>query len=141
MTGNAAQAIVEAADWSATLRGAHDALRPGGYLVLETRDPAWRQWEEWNRAQSWSTTVLPGVGAVESWYDLIDVRAPLVTFRGTCVFASDGAVLTSESTLRFRERDEVQAQLQEHGFVVTDVRGAADRPGRALVFLARRPAR
>lgn len=141
MTGNVAQAIVDAADWSATLRGARDALRPGGHLMLETRDPARRQWEEWNRVQSWSTTALPGVGAVDSWYDLIDVQGPLVTFRGTCVFASDGAVLTSESTLRFRERDEVQAQLEEHGFVVAHVRDAPDRPGRELVFLAQRLSR
>lgn len=138
MTGNVAQAIVDPGDWVATLRGAHDALRPGGHLVFETRDPARRQWEEWQRATSWSTIDLPGVGAVESWYDLMDVHGPLVTFRETCVFVADGAVLTSESTLRFRERDEVQAQLEEDGYVVADVRDAPDRPGRELVFVAQR---
>ena len=138
MTGNVAQAIVDPGDWVATLRGAHDALRPGGHLVLETRDPARRQWEEWNRATTWSTTMLPGVGVVERWYELVDVRGPLVSFRETCVFVSDGAVLTSESSLRLRERVEVQAQLEEHGYVVTDVRDAADRPGRELVFVAQR---
>jgi len=141
MTGNVAQAIVDPSDWSATLRGVHSALRPGGHLVLETRDPSRRQWEEWNRAQSRRTTVLPGGGAVDSWYDLVDVRGPLVTFRETCVFGSDGAVLTSTSTLRFRERDESQAQLEEHDYVVVDVREAPDRPGRELVFVAQRPVR
>lgn len=43
--------------------------------------------------------------------------------------------------LRFRERDEVQAELEEHGFVVTDVRDAPDQPGRELVFLAQRLSR
>jgi SAM-dependent methyltransferase len=138
MTGNVAQAIVDPGDWAATLRGAHDALRPGGHLVMETRDPARRQWEKWKRATSWSTTILPGVGAVERWYDLVDVRGPLVTFRETCVFVSDGVVLTSESSLRFRERGEVQAQLEAHGYSVTDVRDAPDRPGRELVFIAHR---
>lgn len=138
MTGNVAQAIPDPVDWSATLRGAHDALRPGGHLVFETRDPARRQWEEWNRAASWSTTVVPGIGAVESWNEVLRVRGPLVTFRWTFVFASDGAVLTSESTLRFRESDEVQAQLEAHGYAVVDVRDAPDRPGRELVFVARR---
>lgn len=38
MTGNVAQAIVDPADWDATLTGAYDALRPGGRLVFETRD-------------------------------------------------------------------------------------------------------
>jgi len=82
--------------------------------------------------------MLPGVGAVERWCELVDVRWPLVTFRETCVFVADGAVLTSESSLRFRERGEVQAQLEEQGYVVTDVRDASDRPGRELVFVAER---
>lgn len=135
LTGNVAQAIVDPRDWTATLRGAHDALRPGGHLALETRDAARRQWEQWNRADSWRRTALPGLGTVESWYDLIDVSLPLVTFSETIVFAVDGAVLTSESTLRFRERAEVQAELEAHGCAVTDVR---DMPGGELVFIAQR---
>lgn len=138
MTANVAQAIVEPSEWDGTLRGVFDALRPGGYLVFETRDPACEAWQEWNREASYGVTEIDGVGAVESWFDLIDVTLPLVTFRGTCVFP-DGEVLTSDSTLRFRERDEVEAALLEHGYVVEDVRGAPDRPGRELVFFARRP--
>jgi hypothetical protein len=48
-------------------------------------------------------------------------------------------VLTSDSTLRFRERAEVEAELDAQGFVVDDVRDAPDRPGKELVFVARRP--
>lgn len=141
MTGNVAQAIVDPADWDATLSGAYDALRPGGRLVFETRDPVRRQWEEWNRSGSWSVVELPGVGVVESWFDLIEVRGPLVTFRGTCLFASDGETLISETTLRFRGHDEVHAQLEERGFVVDEVRDAPDRPGCELVVIAQRPSR
>lgn len=138
MTGNVAQAIVDPTDWEGTLRGVHDALRPGGHLVFETRDPAYRGWQEWNRASSYRTTKVRGIGTVESWVELTDVAGPLVTFRGTWVFASDGCTITSDSTLHFRERDEVEADLVVQGYVVTDVRDAPDRPGREFVFLARR---
>ena len=138
MTGNVAQAIVQRADWEATLRGVHDALRPGGYLVFETRDPAARAWEGWNRAATYSVTEIDGIGAVESWHELTDVSGSLVSFRSTTVFGSDGEVLVSDSTLRFRERDEVRADLVANGYVVDDVRDAPDRPGRELVFVARR---
>jgi SAM-dependent methyltransferase len=40
MTANVAQEIVTDEAWDATLRAAFDRLRPGGYLVFETRDPA-----------------------------------------------------------------------------------------------------
>jgi hypothetical protein len=137
MTGNVAQAITNEASWHATLRGAREALQPGGHLVFETRKPEYRAWEEWNRADSRRVTEIAGVGAVESWVDLLEVRPPLVSFRWTYVFP-DGEVLTSDSTLRFREREEVEDVLLAEGYVVADVRDAPDRPGRELVFLARR---
>ncbi|WP_330242434.1 class I SAM-dependent methyltransferase [Streptomyces sp. NBC_00525] len=138
MTANVAQAIADPDTWHTTLRAAHEALRPGGHLVFETRDPARRAWEEWNRENSYRVTEIPGVGSVESWVRLIDVSPPLVTFRWTYVFAVDGQVLTSDSTLRFRERDEIGADLAAHGYEALDVRDAPDRPGREFVFVARR---
>lgn len=53
-------------------------------------------------------TDVAGVGAVESWTKVTDVALPLVS-RHTFLFAADGAVLTSDSTLRSRERAEVEA--------------------------------
>ncbi|KNE79140.1 MULTISPECIES: class I SAM-dependent methyltransferase [Streptomyces] len=138
MTANVAQAIVDPGTWRKTLRGAREALRPGGLLVFETRDPAKRAWEEWTRENSYRVTDIPGVGSVESWDQLIEVSRPLVTFRSTYVFAADGQVLTSDSTLRFREREEVETDLVTQGYVVEDVRDAPDRPGKEFVFLARR---
>jgi SAM-dependent methyltransferase len=139
MTGNVAQAIVEPADWKVALRGVYEALRPAGHLVFETRDPARRGWEEWTKAASHRVVEVHGIGLVESWVELTDVELPLVSFRWTYVFLPGGEVLTSESTLRFRERDEVCDDLSEHGYIVEDVRDAPDRPGREFVFFARRP--
>lgn len=139
MTANVAQQIVDPGAWRETLRASHAALRPGGRLVFETRDPAGRAWEEWNREASYGVTEIPGVGSVETWVQLADGSGPLVSFRWTYVFVADGEVLTSDSTLRFRERAEVEAELAGQGFVVDDVRDAPDRPGREFVFVARRP--
>jgi SAM-dependent methyltransferase len=139
MTANVAQAICSPDDWAATLAGIWRALRPGGWLVFETRIPARRAWEEWNRTESWTTADVIGEGVVESWYDVLDVDGPLVTFRGTYTFRSDRAVLTSDSTLRFRERSEIDADLLAAGFSIEEVRDAPDRPGREFVYLARRP--
>lgn len=139
MTANVAQAVVDPVLWGSTLRGAHRVLRAGGHLVFETRVPARRAWRGWNPAASRRVALVEGVGRIETWMELVEVRLPLVTFRTTWVFASDGAVLTSDSTLRFREREEVEADLVDAGFVVDDVRDAPDRPGREFVFLAHRP--
>lgn len=139
MTANVAQAIIDPQTWHNTLRAVHEAVRPGGHLIFETRDPARRAWDEWTRENSYRVTEIPGVGSVESSVQLIALSWPLVTFRWTYRFAGDGQVLTSDSTLRFREREEVQRDLAAHGYVVDDVRDAPDRPGKEFVFLARRP--
>ena len=105
--------------------------------VFETRDPAREAWREWTREASATVADTPGEGRVESWVEVTDVRDELVTFRSTLVFTD--ATITSESTLRFRSRDAVTADLVAAGFVVEDVREAPDRPGRELVFVASKP--
>lgn len=139
ITGNAAQEITGPEDWQRTLQGIRAALRPGGRLVFEPRIPARHVWEEWNREATYGVTEIAGAGAVESWGDLLDVSGPLVTFRWTYVFAADGQTLTSDSTLRIRERQEDEAALAAQAYVLEDVRDAPDRPGREFVFVARRP--
>lgn len=138
MTGNAVQAIVDNHEWDRTLSGVCSALRPGGFFVIETRDPAAKAWQNWNRLGSYRQTQVPGVGAVQSWVDMTEIDGSLVSFRWTYVFASDGEVITSDSTLRFRERDEVEAALAARGFALRDVRDAPDRPGKEFVFFAQR---
>lgn len=136
MTGNVAQVFLDDDEWTRTLEALRGVLRPGGYFVFESRRPERQAWLEWNREDSFTRVEIDGVGVVESWYDVIDVSPPLVTFRGTLVFHTDGTKLTSDSTLRFRERDEIVESLELTGFQTDKVREAPDRPGKEYVFLA-----
>ncbi|MFI5271977.1 MAG: class I SAM-dependent methyltransferase [Ktedonobacterales bacterium] len=138
MTGNVAQVFLSDQTWQTTLRSARSALRPGGRVVFETRDPEAKAWLAWNRENSYKRVVVPNIGAVEGWVEVIAVRGNLVSFRHTYVFESDGAVLTSDSTLRFRSRDEVAGSLLATDLIVEEVRDAPDRPGLEFVFVARR---
>jgi SAM-dependent methyltransferase len=140
MTANVAQVFLTDAEWLATLGAVHRALRPGGWLVFESRDPARRAWEEWTEPRTRSTTTIAGVGRVTEWVEVTDVDEArgLVSFESPNVFEADGTVITSRSTLRFRSRDELEASLRQSTFEVIEVRDAPDRPGRELVFLARR---
>jgi SAM-dependent methyltransferase len=136
MTGNVAQVFVTDEAWMSTLAGVRAALRSGGTLVFETRDPARAAWRGWTRAETRRRVTLPAAGVVETWIDLTEVRLPLVSFRTTFVFEADGAVLTSDSTLRFRTDGEIRASLAAAGFAVREVRDAPDRPGLEWVYVA-----
>lgn len=138
LTGNVAQVFLTDDEWDGALRGIHAALRPGGHLVFETRRPERRAWEEWAADTAPVTREVAGVGRVERRREVTEVALPLVSFRCTYRFLADGTVLTSDSTLRFRDRSEVEASLAAAGFRVRDVREAQDRPGREFVFVAER---
>ncbi len=138
MTGNVAQVFVTDEDWAATLQGTRAALRPGGRLVFETRDPAKQAWLGWTRDQTRTRTELPGVGLVENWHELTGISGQLVSFRTVFQFEADGAVITSESTLRFRERGDLESSLSAASYRLDEVRDAPDRPGLEFVFIASR---
>lgn len=121
-------------DWQVTLAAVHDCLRPGGWFTFETRRPEVRDWERWNMAPT-SVGRPDGTSVVVS-RTVTKVALPLVSFES--LTAVDGEVIASPSTLRFRARHEVEQNLGEHGFETVGIRDASDRPGKELVFLARR---
>lgn len=138
MTGNVAQVFVSDTEWLGVLRASYDALRPGGALVFETRDPAARAWRAWTRDGTWQRSVVEGVGPVQNWVEVTAEREGMVTFVSSYVFERDDVTLTSESTLRFRDRDEVTSALAAAGFTDVVVGVAPDRPGLELVFTGTR---
>jgi len=140
MTGNVAQVFVSGEEWAAVLRAVRGSLRPGGQLAFESRDPGKKAWLGWNRGQTYRRAVIPDAGPVQTWVDLTKVEGNLVSFRTTFVFDGDGAVLISDSTLRFRSRGELADSLAAAALVVDEVRDAPDRPGLEFVFIARKAA-
>lgn len=135
MTGNVAQVFLSDEEWVAVLRAAFAALRPAGRLVFETRDPERQAWLSWDGGRE--RAEIPGAGVVCVVGEVTEVRGEYVSFRRTYRFESDGAVLTSDSTLRFRGRASVEESLAAAGFTVEEVRDAPDRPGLEMVFVAR----
>jgi SAM-dependent methyltransferase len=139
MTANVAHVFLTGEQWSATLRGIHGALRPGGHLVFETRDPGQRPWLRWNRDATFQRLEVPGGGSVETWWDLTEVKGDCVSYRRTYVFTADGETVTSDSTRRFWSRAEIEGSLRSAGYTLVDVHDAPDRPGFEWIFIARKP--
>jgi ubiquinone/menaquinone biosynthesis C-methylase UbiE len=129
MTGTVAQVFLTEVDWADVLAVAHRALRPDGALVFETRRPGAQGWKAWTRGRTERRVDIPGAGVVHTWTELVEVASPLVSFQTVYVFEADGARLVSESTLRFRNQDEIVQSLSAAGFRVQEVREAPDRPG------------
>lgn len=142
MTSNVAQVFLDEAEWQATLRHIHAALRPGGHLAFESRNPEDRGWERWNPATTLARFETPH-GPVETWLEVVGAENGRVQFRGHNLFKNTGEELVVASTLRFRSHAEISASLRETGFTVVQVYGSWEkRPfaqtSRIMIFIARR---
>jgi ubiquinone/menaquinone biosynthesis C-methylase UbiE len=138
MTGNVAQVFLTDDEWVAALRGIRRALKAHGHLVFETRRPERRAWEDWALETGSVVRDVPGIGQVEQRREVTDIALPYVSFRYSYRFARDGQVVTSDSTIRFQRRDEIEESLAAAGFTTLEVRDSPDRPHGEDVFIAER---
>lgn len=142
MTGNVAQIFLDDADWDATLRAIAAAVRPGGHLAFECRNPEDRAWLRWNREATFERFDSPH-GPMECWLEVVGVEPDRVRFVGHNVFLDTGEDVVASSELRFRGLAEQRACLSGAGFDVEQVygdweRGPVTSASRVFVFVARR---
>jgi hypothetical protein len=142
MTGNVAQVFLDDDEWDATLRAIHAALRPGGHLAYESRNPDAQPWEQWNREATHERFDSPN-GPMETWLELVSVGNGRVRFEGHNVFTATGEVIVASSELRFRSLSELTTSLTNAGFTVEQVygdwyRGPFAGTSRVMVFIAHR---
>lgn len=142
MTGNVAQVFLDEEGWMTTLRAIYAALRPGGYLAFESRNPDDRAWERWNREATYEQINSP-YGPMTCWLELVNVENGRVHFKAYNIFKATGEVLIASSELRFRNFAELTDSLNNSGFTIEHVygdwhRGPVTSTSRVLVIVARR---
>jgi SAM-dependent methyltransferase len=143
MTGHVAQVIGDDAEWLRTLVGVHGALRDGGRLAFECRNPDGQPWQAWTPERSRRQVDDDAVGAVDVWAEVVDVQAGRVRFEYHNRIVATGEELISLNELRFRTEQELTMQLHDVGFRLDGVFGDWDlRPvdpqSPELIFVATR---
>ena len=117
MTGHVAQVFLDDTTFLDTLKAARYALRNGGELALESRNPAARAWESWTPAQSRRLIDVEEIGEVEVWHDDVSGSPESgIRFNTYYRFKVADETLTSASELRFHTQDELAALLESAGF-------------------------
>jgi SAM-dependent methyltransferase len=124
-----------------TLTSLAGALRAGGTLSFDSRNPADRAWERWTPEATYGERDTP-VGWLREWLEVTDLGDGRVVFDAHNVFA-DGEVRVYTSVLFFRSAEEFATALSRAGF--TDIVCGGDWHGgpvedgsRFFVFRARR---
>jgi SAM-dependent methyltransferase len=123
-TGNAIM-HVGPQELPSTMTSLAGALRSGGTLSFETRNPSDRGWERWTREATYGERVTP-VGHLREWLEVTDVSDGRVVFDAHNVFP-DGEDRVYTSVLFFRTAEEFERELNLAGF--TDVGWTGDWHG------------
>jgi SAM-dependent methyltransferase len=141
MSGHVAQFILNDAEWLEVLSGLREALKHGGHLAFESRDPRAREWEHWSGRKR----IIPDspFGRIESWTEVADVEGDVIHAVGHRRLVESNEEFVSPFALRFRSEQFLKQSLTSSGFSVEGVFGDWDRrppgPGeRELIVVARK---
>jgi len=118
MTGNVAQHI-GGSDWERTLTDIREALRDGGVLAFESRNPQARAWEKWAAGEP--TIRDTANGPLREWCEVNETEPGQIVLTAHNVFDDSREHSTEQLTLAFRERKLIEKQLRDAGFVVDGV--------------------
>lgn len=151
MTGHVAQFHLENEQWQNALKSINKALKTGGYLAFESRNPDVQPWNNPNQKNNtdWYAPNFhkkfydPKEGEIEYRAKLIGVDHKLVTSKGHYLFTKTGEELTSANTLIFRTREEIENSLVNAGFFIENVYGnwdwsIANNESPEFIFVARK---
>ena len=97
------------------------ALKPGGVISFESRNPAVRAWEKWTRDATYGERDTPA-GRLREWMEVTEVDEGRVVFDAHNVF-EDGRDAVYTNVLYFRTAEEITADLADAGFGRIDLRG------------------
>jgi ubiquinone/menaquinone biosynthesis C-methylase UbiE len=142
MTGHVFQIFTGDRDVRTALRGVARHLAPGGRVAFETRNPAVREWAEWNPRDTQHRVQVGGV-AVDVHYDIRSVAGELVTYETCFRFAGEDPVVVPE-TIRFMDQAQIAAFLADAGLTRVTWYGDWDRSSASadspeIIAVATRP--
>ena len=149
MTGHVAQFFLDDEDWHSALIAIRKALRPGGHIAFESRNPLVQPWadQEIEDHVDWPSHTArrrvddPEAGRIEWWTEILEAKNGRVRTAIHYLFTHSGEELVSTNELRFRTRAELGRSLSDAGFSVESVFGdwdgrSADPASRELIFVA-----
>lgn len=121
MMGHVAQYFVDDDHWARTLRQVHRALRPGGRVAFESRNPVIDWASQWTEANSRGTLDHPRGGTFDAWVEVVDTHGSPHSYTSTHeghTILPGGDHLVSRETLRFRSQAEIEDSLADAGFTI-----------------------
>ena len=133
MPGHVAQFHLSQEDWDQALQGINNALKPGGILIFDSRNPTvlFGNKESWVGDSENNPSIFndPKEGIVHTWTES-EWQPKDKTLHYTLYYKflkHNNIIITSEDILKFRTQEELSHSLVQKGFIVENIFGWWDR--------------
>jgi len=125
MTGHVAQFFLEDSEWNQALQDIYQALKAGGHLVFESRNPdVTTPFANWPTSTHHDKIADTPLGPVEWWSDKLVIADSYASYTLHYLFIETGEEILSDNKLKFRAYDELQKSLEDAGFTVEQAYGS-----------------
>ncbi len=143
MSGHVAQFFLENTEWQTALKNIRDALKPGGILAFESRNPAVRPFTNWPSKDRPGSIDKTPLGKVAWWPSDVEYDGVFATYRLNYRFIKTGEIIVSDNKLRFRTAEEMSSSLEQAGFKIKQLYGDWDRrvfssDSEEMIFIAQK---
>ena len=122
MTANVAQVFLTDDSWQTVIQDAYAALKPGGHLIFDTRNPNAKAWEEWLKDDT--VDQLQDVNTGDSllyWDEYEGLIGNVFTFYQKIKNESTNITHEAKVQLIFRSYEEILQSLKQVGFTIENV--------------------
>lgn len=126
LTGHVAQFFLKDEDWQTTLSAFHKALKPGGHIAFESRNPLVLPFATWPTEENHKELTERVAGRIEWWAKILEAKSDRVRYEIHYLFTKNGEELVSTNELKFRSQSELQKSLEGAGLTVKNVYGNWD---------------
>jgi ubiquinone/menaquinone biosynthesis C-methylase UbiE len=142
MTSHVAQFFVKNYEWNKSLKDIYDSLKPGAYLLFDSKNPLLKPWKKWNKEESYRI-LQSSEGKVESWIELISIKGNKVQFKIHYLFIDTQEKMVSNMELVYRSKNQLIKDLEQNGFELQKTYGNwdgrnLDENSPEMIFLAKK---
>jgi len=126
MTGHVAQFYLEDEDWATNLKAIKEALKPGGYITFESRNPNIIPFQNWPTKLKHQRLIDLNNGEIEWWAEDLEFDGKHANYEIHYLFLKSQQEIVSRNELVFRTESQIADSLKNNGFEVEDIFGDWD---------------
>lgn len=121
MTANVAQVFITDESWHTVIQDAYAALKPGGHLIFDTRNPNAKAWEEWLKDDTVEQLHDVNTGdPLLYWDEYEGLDENIFTFYQKIKNESTNIIHEAKVQLVFRSYEEIFQSLKQVGFTTVN---------------------